>query len=355
YVQLALVELDDHAPLRADIKVIGDASDRAAELTRQLLAFSRQQVLLPQRVNLRAIVTGIEPLVRTLLGPEITLVADVTQIVPDIEADRSQLEQVLMNLAVNSRDAMPAGGSLTFAIGREEVTHSNQHDHPGTPPGSYATLAVRDSGAGMPPEIVTQIFEPFFTTKGPGKGTGLGLSTVYGIVKQSGGHVTVTSAPGKGTTFTVYLPASLGEAEPLRRTSDADRAALLARGDRTVLVVDDDASVRRALSRSLSRIGYAVLEAADGESAMKIATAQTTPIDLLLTDVEMPGMHGTRLAEQLRAVLPRLPVLFMSGYSDVNGPFQPSLSSPQYRFVAKPFTSEELMSAVQAAVESWPH
>ena len=355
YVQLALVELDDNAPLRADIKVIGDAADRAAELTRQLLAFSRQQVLSPQRVNLRAIVTGIEPLVRTLLGPEITLVADVTQIVPDIEADRSQLEQVLMNLAVNSRDAMPAGGSLTFAIGREEVTHSNQHDHPGTPPGSYATLAVRDSGAGMPPEIVTQIFEPFFTTKGPGKGTGLGLSTVYGIVKQSGGHVTVTSAPGKGTTFTVYLPASLGEAEPLRRTSDADRAALLARGDRTVLVVDDDASVRRALSRSLSRIGYAVLEAADGESAMKIATAQTTPIDLLLTDVEMPGMHGTRLAEQLRAVLPRLPVLFMSGYSDVNGPFQPSLSSPQYRFVAKPFTSEELMSAVQAAVESWPH
>jgi two-component system cell cycle sensor histidine kinase/response regulator CckA len=163
---------------------------------------------------------------------------------------------------------------------------------------------------------------------------------VYGIVKQSGGHVTVTSALGKGTTFTVYLPASLGAAEPLRRT---------------VLVVDDDSAVRRALARSLSRIGYTVLEAADGESAIKIATAQTTPIDLLLTDVEMPGMHGTRLAEQLRAVLPRLPVLFMSGYSDVNDPFQPSPSSPQYRFVAKPFTSEELTAAVQAAVGSWPH
>ncbi|HEY7861195.1 MAG TPA: ATP-binding protein, partial [Gemmatimonadaceae bacterium] len=189
YVQLALVELDDGVPLRADIKVIGDAADRAAELTRQLLAFSRQQVLLPQRVNLRAIVTGIEPLVRTLLGPEITLVADVTRVVPDIEADRSQLEQVLMNLAVNARDAMPGGGSLTFAIGHAEITRANQNDHPGAPPGSYATLAVRDSGAGMPPEVVTQIFEPFFTTKGPGKGTGLGLSTVYGIVKQSGGHV----------------------------------------------------------------------------------------------------------------------------------------------------------------------
>ena len=355
YVQLALVELDDSVPLRADIKVIGDAADRAAELTRQLLAFSRQQVLLPQRVNLRTIVTGIEPLVRTLLGPEITLVADVTRLVPDIEADRSQLEQVLMNLAVNARDAMPSGGSLTFAIGHSEITPANQNDHPGTPPGSYATLAVSDSGAGMPPEIVTQIFEPFFTTKGPGKGTGLGLSTVYGIVKQSGGHVCVTSAVGKGTTFTIYLPASREASEPPRRTSADDRAALRALGGRTVLVVDDDSAVRRALARSLTRIGYTVLEAADGESALQIAAAQATPIDLLLTDVEMPGMHGTRLAEQLRAVLPLLPVLFMSGYSDANGPFRPPPSSPKYLFVAKPFTSEDLVAAVQAAVGSWPH
>ncbi|MFI5243161.1 MAG: ATP-binding protein, partial [Gemmatimonadales bacterium] len=240
YVQLALVELDEGVPLRADIKVIGDAADRAAELTRQLLAFSRQQVLLPQRVNLRAIVTGIEPLVRTLLGPEITLVADVTRVVPDIEADRSQLEQVLMNLAVNARDAMPGGGSLTFAIGHAEITRANQNDHPGAPPGSYATLAVRDSGAGMPPEVVTQIFEPFFTTKGPGKGTGLGLSTVYGIVKQSGGHVCVMSAVGNGTTFTIYLPASREASNPPRRTSVDDRAAVRALGGRTVLVVDDD-------------------------------------------------------------------------------------------------------------------
>lgn len=355
YVQLTLAELEVSSPMRADIKVIGDAADRAAELTRQLLAFSRQQVLLPQRVNLRTIVEGIEPLVRTLLGPEITLVADVARSVPDIEADRSQLEQVLMNLAVNARDAMPHGGSITFAIGQAEVTGANASKHQGTPPGSYATLAVRDSGVGMPPEVVAQIFEPFFTTKGPGKGTGLGLSTVYGIVKQSGGHVSVSSAVGKGTTFTIYLPSVSTKLPAAPRTSGAYRAALRSIGGRTVLIVDDDASVRRALARSLSRLGYAVLEAADGESAMKIATAQTTPIDLLLTDVEMPGMQGTRLAEQLRVLLPRLPVLFMSGYSSANGPYQPPPSSPQYLFVAKPFTSEELTAAVQSAMGSWPH
>jgi PAS domain S-box-containing protein len=354
YVQLVLAELADDAPLRADIRVIGDAADRAAELTRQLLAFSRQQVLLPQRVNLREIVTGIEPLVRTLLGPEITLVTDVMSSVPDIEADRSQLEQVLMNLAVNARDAMPSGGTITLAIGRAEVTSANEDDHPGTPPGSYATLVVRDSGAGMAPEVVAQIFEPFFTTKGPGKGTGLGLSTVYGIVKQSGGHVHVASAIGKGTTFTIYLPSAVASPPVVPRDSSADQAALRAIGVRTVLIVDDDAAVRRALTRSLSRIGCTVLEAADGEGALRIVANENGPIDLLLTDVEMPGMPGTTLAARVRALHPNLPVLFMSGYSDANGPFQPPASAPPYLFVAKPFTNEELVTAVQAAVGGWP-
>ncbi len=208
YVQLALGELDDVAPLSADMRVIGDAADRAAELTRQLLAFSRQQVLMPQRINLKTIVTDIEPMIRALLGPEIVVVDDVERPVADIEADRSQLEQVLMNLAVNARDAMPNGGTITIATGEAVVTTSDAETHDGAPAGSYVTLAVGDSGVGMASEIVAQIFEPFFTTKGPGKGTGLGLSTVYGIVKQSGGHIRVTSVIGVGTTFTILLPAA---------------------------------------------------------------------------------------------------------------------------------------------------
>jgi two-component system, cell cycle sensor histidine kinase and response regulator CckA len=222
YVQLALGELDEDAPLRADMKVIGDAADRAAELTRQLLAFSRQQVLTPQRISLQTMVTGIEPMIRALLGPEITIVADVDRTVPDVEADRSQLDQVLMNLAVNARDAMPNGGTLSFTTGESIVTPKNADAHDGAALGAYVTLAVRDTGGGMSPETASQIFEPFFTTKGPGKGTGLGLSTVYGIVKQSGGHIKVTSAVGVGTTFTIFLPAA-PSLEALHRISGAHR------------------------------------------------------------------------------------------------------------------------------------
>lgn len=225
YVQLALGELEDQAPLRADIKVIGDAADRAAELTRQLLAFSRQQVLLPQRINLRTIIAGIEPMIRALLGPEVLLVDDLDRPVSDIEADRSQLEQVLMNLAVNARDAMPNGGTITFATGEAVVTPLTAAAHDGAPPGSYVTLSVRDTGSGMSQETIAQIFEPFFTTKGPGKGTGLGLSTVYGIVQQSGGHVQVKSVIDGGTTFTIFLPAAASLAPKSARISGGDRSA----------------------------------------------------------------------------------------------------------------------------------
>jgi len=226
YVQLALGELEDQAPLRADIKVIGDAADRAAELTRQLLAFSRQQVLLPQRINLRTIVAGIEPMIRALLGPEVVLVDDLERPVADIEADRSQFEQVLMNLAVNARDAMPHGGTITFVTGEAVVTPLTAAAHDGAPPGSYVTLSVRDTGTGMSQEIVAQIFEPFFTTKGPGKGTGLGLSTVYGIVHQSGGHIRVASIVDGGTTFTIFLPAAPSLAPRSGRISGGDRTGV---------------------------------------------------------------------------------------------------------------------------------
>jgi signal transduction histidine kinase len=208
YVQLALGELAEDAPLRADMKVIGDATDRAAELTRQLLAFSRQQVLLPKCINLRTIITDIEPMIRALLGPEMRLIEEIAHPVPDVEADRSQLEQVLMNLAVNARDAMSAGGTITFSTGEILVTPLNSDANDGAAPGAYVTLAVRDSGTGMSQETAAQIFEPFFTTKPPGKGTGLGLSSVYGIVKQSGGHIKVDSVLGVGTTFTIILPAA---------------------------------------------------------------------------------------------------------------------------------------------------
>ena len=222
YVQLALSELDESAALRADMKIIGDAADRAAQLTRQLLAFSRQQVLQPMRINLHAIITDIDPMIRALLGPELELVEELTRPVPDIEADRSQIEQVLMNLVVNARDAMPDGGTITFTTGELFVTPLNTDAYDGAALGSYVTLAVRDSGMGMSPEIAAQIFEPFFTTKAPGKGTGLGLSTVYGIVKQSGGHIKVASVPGRGTTFTIMLPAAPSfESMMVRSSSEA--------------------------------------------------------------------------------------------------------------------------------------
>jgi two-component system cell cycle sensor histidine kinase/response regulator CckA len=250
YVQLALGELDADAPLRADMKTIGDAADRAAELTRQLLAFSRQQVLLPQRINLQAIITGMAPMIRALLGPEVRLVDELHPPVSDIEADRSQLEQVVMNLAVNARDAMPNGGTITFTTGEETISLPNADEHECAAPGSYVTLAVRDSGVGMSQETVAQIFEPFFTTKGPGKGTGLGLSTVYGIVKQSGGHLKVSSVVGVGTTFTIFLPAAPPlDAEGLS-VARYDAAAPSAMSSRTVHFVEDDAAVRGALIRS---------------------------------------------------------------------------------------------------------
>ena len=356
YVQLALGELDEVAPLREDMKVIGDAADRAAELTRQLLAFSRQQVLMPMRVSLQTIVTGIAPMIRALLGPEVTLIDDVDRPIPDIEADRSQLEQVLMNLALNARDAMPKGGTITFVTGEEVVTPLNADAHEGAPPGSYVTLAVRDTGTGMAPETVAQIFEPFFTTKAPGKGTGLGLSTVYGIVKQSGGYVTVTTAIGAGTTFTIFLPAAPSLESTSNRIWGGDRNGIAVTDGRTVLIVDDDTPVRRALTRSLSRVGFTVLEAADGVTALELATAHEAPIDLLLTNAEMPGLPGAKLAEELRGILPQLHVLFMSGASSENGhPLQPPDGSPHYRFVATPFTTDELTVAVREALSESPH
>jgi PAS domain S-box-containing protein len=354
YVQLALGEIGEDVPLREDMKIIGDAADRAAELTRQLLAFSRQQVLQPMRINLQSVITTIEPMLRAMLGPEMDLAEDIARPVPDVEADRSQIEQVLMNLVVNARDAMPGGGTITFSTGELFVTPANSDANDGAAPGSYVTLSVRDSGTGMSQETAAQIFEPFFTTKAPGKGTGLGLSTVYGIVKQSGGHIKVASTPGHGTTFTILLPAALSLESTSARDSAGDRAGVRAQNGHTVLIVDDDLSVRRALVRSLSRAGYIVLEAESGDSALKLVKAQDAPIDLLLTDIEMPGMTGRILAERMREVLPRLPVLFMSGYSDAGAGTQSFSTSPQYQFVAKPFTAEELTAAVRGSLTSLP-
>jgi two-component system cell cycle sensor histidine kinase/response regulator CckA len=261
---------------------------------------------------------------------------------------------VLMNLAVNARDAMPKGGTITFATGEATISMANSAKHDCASPGSYVTLAVRDTGMGMSPETVAQIFEPFFTTKGPGKGTGLGLSTVYGIVKQSGGYVEVTSVVGSGTAFTVFLPAAapLDAGGPIDSSRDA--AAPDACAGRTVLVVEDDAAVRRALTRSLSRAGYSVLEASNGAAALKIADARQLPFDLLISDVEMPEIAGPALAVRMRTLLPLLPVLFVSGNSNGNHSYDCTGGSPPYRFLAKPFTIVELITAVQGAIASGP-
>jgi signal transduction histidine kinase len=341
-----LDELDSCAPMRPEIEAIRKAGERAGVLTRQLLALSRQQILAPRVVDLAEIVAGLESLLRRLVGEDITLTVERPDGPAPVLADPGQLEQVLVNLAVNARDAMPAGGTLEIetalpANGRAAVAHA------GVPPGRYVSLAVTDSGHGMDEATRARIFEPFFTTKESGKGTGLGLSTVYGIVTQSGGHVSVDSVPGEGTRFTVHFPRAEGELAP---EPPAPEGPATLRGSDTVLLVEDEDQVRATVRSILRRGGYTVLEAQNGGEAFLVCEQYGNKIDLLLTDVVMPRMNGTDLAKRLGALRPDMRVLYMSGYTR-DAVIHDGVASNGISFLQKPVTPDTLLRKVRDVLD----
>jgi len=299
------------AEMRSYVEEIKRAGERASGLTRQLLAFSRKQVLEPQVLDPNQTVQNMVKMLRILIGADVELVTSLSDQIGRVLADPGQLEQVVMNLAVNARDAMPKGGKLIIETSACQLDEAYAASHKEVAPGAYVLLAVTDTGSGMTKETMTHIFEPFFTTKGPGKGTGLGLATVYGIVKQSKGHTTVYSEPGVGTTFKIYLPAT-GKAAT---ASAAQSKSAPPRGHGTILLVEDEAALRALSAESLKRLGYDVLPAANGIEALTLAE-QSGPIDLLITDVVMPKMGGLELVEKLKATRPGLRVIFISGYAE---------------------------------------
>ncbi len=325
------------------LEEIKNAAERAAALTRQLLAFSRKQVLQPRVLDLNTVVSDIEKMLRRLLGADVELTTVLSRDVAPIRADATQVEQIIMNLAVNASDAMPEGGKLTIETGNTELGEEYCREHVDVQPGRYVMLAVSDTGQGMSAETKAHVFEPFFTTKESGKGTGLGLSTVFGIVKQSGGSIWVYSEVGRGTTFKIYLPCV--EAA----VAEAPRAeAPGAHGSETVLLVEDDESVRMLVRAVLSERGYSVFEASNASEAFLFRRRHTGPIHLLLTDLVLPQVSGIELSAKLLALAPGLKVLFMSGYTDRTV----ALGSHDRAFIQKPFTPEALSSKVREVLDA---
>jgi PAS domain S-box-containing protein len=331
-------------PLHEAMQEVRRASERAAALTRQLLAFSRKQTLVPEVLDMGDVVSGLSTMVERLIGEEIKVSVVVSPNLGRVKADRGQLEQVVMNLAVNARDAMPKGGSLIFELQNVELDDADTVTHAEVKPGPYVLLAISDTGAGMDAETQNRIFEPFFTTKEAGKGTGLGLSTVHGIVHQSGGSISVYSEPGRGTTFKVYLPLFAGDAAVRRPISGVRKA--LPTGSETVLVVEDEAAIRQLTNLILQKAGYTVLLAESPAAAERIAVSHSGPIHLMLTDVVMPGMRGPELAERLLRLKPDLRVLYMSGYTD-NAIAHHGFLDAGTEFLQKPFTPLGLMQKIR--------
>jgi PAS domain S-box-containing protein len=346
YSDLVAAKLDPGSLEYEELDEVRKAGERAASLTRQLLAFSRQQVLERKVLDINALIANIEKMLRRLIGEDVALTTAMDPALRRVFADAGQLEQVVMNLAVNARDAMPRGGKLTIETANVELDEAYARQHVTVRPGSYVMIAVSDTGIGMNSETLARIFEPFFTTKGPGKGTGLGLATVYGIVKQSDGYIWAYSEVGKGTTFKVYLPLveEGAEAEPVMVPVPARLA-----GSETVLLVEDEESVRVLSRVILESYGYTVLEAASGNDGLDVARRYSLPIHLLLTDVVMPEMGGPDLASRLEALRPGVRVLYMSGYTD-DAVFRHGLLEKGRVFLQKPFTPGALVGKVREAL-----
>jgi two-component system, cell cycle sensor histidine kinase and response regulator CckA len=351
FTDLLLADEREGSARHADLLEIRRATTRASDLTRQLLAFGRKQVLRPAVIDLNATVAELEKILGRVLGEDVELVIEPGRALAPVRADRGQVEQVLVNLAVNARDAMPTGGVLRIETRTVVLAPENTLRHPQpVPPGRYVRVSVADTGTGMPPEVVARIFEPFFTTKEVGRGTGLGLSTVYGIVKQSGGYVWAESEPGKGTTFRIYLPAVDAAAEP---AAAPEREEPAAPGAETVLVVEDDEAVRELAARVLRGRGYRVLQAADGAEALAVL-AGGRKVDLVLSDVVMPRMSGPELARVAAAGGTLPPVLFMSGYPD-HMLVRHSAVGAEIHLIEKPFTPEQLARRIRALLDRARH
>jgi signal transduction histidine kinase/ActR/RegA family two-component response regulator len=346
YAEL-IAERSGDGTTREEARLIGKAGEQAAGLTRQLLAFSRKQILQPRVIDLNALVRDMQRLLRRIIGEHIDLRVETNASESRVLADPTQLEQVILNLGVNARDAMPRGGVLTMRTVNALVTTGSDRDGTQLPPGRYVALIVQDTGCGMDIETKERVFEPFFTTKGPGKGTGLGLATVYGIVRQSGGTILVDSKPGEGTTFTIQLPQAEAPVEDLQLTIAGEARS---RDSETVLVVEDEDIVRELVCTVLSEQGYQVLCAANGAEGLRLADEHPGKIDLLVTDVIMPGMSGPEVAAQLRESRPETRVLFVSGYSDGDITDQGVLA-PQLRFLEKPFTPDALGMKVREVLD----
>ena len=348
YAELLTRELPSDSPMRTDIEQIDQAAERASGLVRQLLAFSRKQVLQPRIMDLNHVVSGMEKMLSRLVPEDVALQTQLEPRLARINADPGSIEQVLMNLVVNARDAMPRGGRVRIETANVTLGSAYEHRPEAVPAGPAVMLAVSDTGVGMDDATRARIFEPFFTTKGPGKGTGLGLSTVYGIVKQSGGNISVYSKPGDGSTFRVYFPVATRAAESAA-PDDGDQA--WPRGTETVLVTEDEEQVRAFVKRSLEQQGYKVLPAGHGAEALALSESYAGPIHLLLTDVVMPSMSGQELSRQLREQRPGLPVIFLSGYSAEAIAHHGRLA-PDSLFLQKPVSPARLARAVREALDA---
>ena len=345
---LAMTRFREGDELHGELREIREAGERAASLTRQLLAYSRRQMLRPEIVNLNGIVAGIEPMLRRLLGERVTLVLELSEGLSAVKVDPAQMDQVLMNLAVNARDAMPDGGVLTIATENIDISSDFASKHPSMQPGPHVGVSVRDTGIGMDEQTAKRIFEPYFTTKEAPYGTGLGLSTVYGILKQSGGSIWVDSAPQRGTAFTIYLPRA---AEPALAEASVRVTTAAPGGHETILIVEDEDAVRLLASRLLSVAGYTVLTARDGEEALALVRRHEGEIHLMLTDVVLPGIGGGELAERLAGIRPGVKVLFTSGYTD-NPAMRQVVGERGAPFIGKPYQITELRRRVREVLDS---
>jgi len=351
YAAFVAEEAEKHGPdgawetVRRDIEQVRRAADRAAGLTHQLLSFARREVVQPRVLNLNDTVAGLDEILRRTLGEHVELTTTLSDDLSLVLADPGQVEQVLVNLAVNSRDAMPRGGKLTVETANTEVDEVYAAGRAGLVPGEYVTLKVSDTGAGMPAEVIDRAFEPFYTTKPKGEGSGLGLATVYGIVTQTGGTVRIYSEPGLGTTVLVLLPVTDQAPAPHRPEHVRPRPG---RGE-IVLVVEDEPALREVTRRILARNGYRVLVAADGHEAINLACGSEQPLDVLLTDVVMPGMQGSEVAARVREVRPEARVLYMSGYTQgllgVQGVLRPGI-----HLIEKPFSENSLLAKLQVVL-----
>lgn len=347
YSALLASRMPENDPSRKLLLMIKDAGERSAALTRQLLSFSRKQIVSPELLDLNKIVTNLEKMLRRIIGEDVKLSTVLSSAPASVRADPAQLEQVLVNLAVNARDAMPKGGMLTISTAHCELDTAYARGHSGAQPGRYVLLAVSDTGSGMTPEVQRRIFEPFFTTKGAGKGTGLGLAVVHGVVKQNGGHIDVYSELGVGSVFKIYVPCA-GEPGGQHPVPLASQQPV--RGDETILVVEDQQDVRELTRSILAEHGYTVLDAPNGLEALRVAGNHAGPIHLLLTDVVMPGLGGRELAERFQTLRPAAKVMYLSGYTD-DAIVRHGILQDTVIFLQKPFTAVTLTQKVREALE----